>query len=598
MLNISHPQKFYLKTITPLHIGNNQQYEIFDFVKQNNKIYLINIYELLEFASEQNSEILNEFNDFIEEILKIAEKKSENQESNQFLKEKLKLYNFFKNGKDKILKEYLNYIEKNKKSNVLLGQFDENKKFHIKSQLKHPSGSPYIPGSSIKGAIRTALLFDIIKQSDNTKTTILNKALGKAYNDAEKSLINNKNNKHLDKIKKIFAEELEKNYFYSTYEEPQKNIYATSPNQIKEEFDEKYDLLKFLRISDANLSDHSKKNQEYYYVIKKSLLILKDKEPQHQTPYIEAINENLIFEFTIDFDIFYLFELSKLYDYNHNAIIEKDKNEKIISKKWINLREKIQSIYGIDIKNLNQNNLNDFKKNIIQNIINKIIIFFNEIKKFNIEFSKKIKDKKSYLFDEKQSKTFDSQKSDSSFYLNLAFASGFYTTTIYLYFYKLYKIDPNNKLAMLFNDTMQLLEIGKKNKNSFNFSTFPVSRTVFEHNNQYFHFGITEISSSLQHLTSPTSTTPEDLSVYFIDASKIKKGSKVNAKILKHENGQLFFELLLNNYNYDKNFRINYGTKIEPQSIIEVLIRDLDKRNNQIKSVFFEKIIYNHKSSS
>lgn len=56
----------------------------------------------------------------------------------------------------------------------------------ILQMIKHPSGALYIPGSSIKGAIRTAIQYRIMKNNKDCFSKIVSDSLGKARQDSKK----------------------------------------------------------------------------------------------------------------------------------------------------------------------------------------------------------------------------------------------------------------------------------------------------------------------------------------------------------------------------------------------------------------------------
>ncbi len=124
--------KYNLEILSPIHIGNGEKwFARGDYIIDNKKLHIINFDKFTLNLLTKNTQA---FNDYIQEI-----KNNNTYSLTEFIKE-------YK----------LNYQE------YIIKSFDINFDINTKeiNQTIKTSGKPYIPGSSIKGAIRTAILWN------------------------------------------------------------------------------------------------------------------------------------------------------------------------------------------------------------------------------------------------------------------------------------------------------------------------------------------------------------------------------------------------------------------------------------------------------
>lgn len=141
--------KFYIKILTPVHVGAAQEKHLsngLDYVTEKGKIYFLDENKILKnFKSEVYANSLSKGN----------------------LKDLLK---------DKDLKEYSSKIEN------VSGGAGSDIKTHIKNVIDN---KPYIPGSSLKGAIRSVIFNDAKKVADRFEEW----TFGKIHEDAFRYII-------------------------------------------------------------------------------------------------------------------------------------------------------------------------------------------------------------------------------------------------------------------------------------------------------------------------------------------------------------------------------------------------------------------------
>lgn len=218
-------KKISLKTLSPIHIkGKNFNYGE-GFVRRNDSsAYVLSISKLFNFIHEriQKDDLLYKYNDMIDEAIKNNKLKEFDNE--KFLSDE-GIYDYQKNKSfEKSLIDYGVFCS-------VVNITKEN------GFIKDGKDRPYIPGTSIKGAIRTALLNYAIKyyktnRSDNYINSILdnfnahldtvNEQLEKAQDEREEN-----------QIKKNFLSEMEQTVLQTNQRSANK------------------DLLRSLKISDS-----------------------------------------------------------------------------------------------------------------------------------------------------------------------------------------------------------------------------------------------------------------------------------------------------------------------------------------------------------
>ncbi|MFW6025302.1 MAG: type III-A CRISPR-associated RAMP protein Csm5 [Candidatus Woesearchaeota archaeon] len=136
--------EFKIKTITPVHIGNGETLSPYgDYIKDKDYIYIIDYSKLENYLRDNN-----ESEEMIDEFVEIISKQAAGNKSDRYT-----IKNFFENNQ-------LNFKEFSSAQIKLLGKIN-NEEIH---QTIKTGNRPIIPGSSIKGAIRTALLYNHLQE--------------------------------------------------------------------------------------------------------------------------------------------------------------------------------------------------------------------------------------------------------------------------------------------------------------------------------------------------------------------------------------------------------------------------------------------------
>ncbi len=173
-----------LKVESPLHIGSGETYVEMDFIADKRSIKLIDYEKLLEMV-EFNEEV-------VEKLIKAAETGEV----------KNRITEIFGIGGSQIpFSKVMNFIGKEPKESLKIQK-------HIQT-----SGRAYIPGSSIKGFLRTAVLFKFLEENPDVLIIPLQKLKKRLSRERNPS-----------RLKKFAANEIEKVVFGST---PHKDLFRS-----------------------------------------------------------------------------------------------------------------------------------------------------------------------------------------------------------------------------------------------------------------------------------------------------------------------------------------------------------------------------------
>lgn len=305
--------KIYIQTVTPVHIGTGKMLTKFDYVGSNR----IDFFKFVSCISPEQQEQ-------VDKLTEVA--------------------NFEELSLDRILSA-LKIDRKYVTENCSLYRLPRDFKPETREAVKAGDSNLYIPGSSIKGMIRTALLYKSLKNSSDFQV-IVRKILS--------DLQNPRDRKAIDRIKKRMDDTLEYEAFYCGIEKNTNN----AQKQISYS-DQKYDLLKLLRITDTNNLSTS----EFCDVSQICLYALNKKE-EHKKFHIhaESIIASATFEFDLSIDLQFLKKARDLIK----------KNDKSFSKRdWISITEKVKNLYDLDLAS----NVEITEESIVSSVLDSVYEF-------------------------------------------------------------------------------------------------------------------------------------------------------------------------------------------------------------------------------
>jgi len=149
--------KLKITTLTPVAIGSGEEWSPYaDYVLDDNKVYFIDKKKMVERIMAKGEKLLNDY------VYGVASGIDQSMTKSNFdLKNFLLGNQIVKDIKEITSSECR--IEGNPKS-----------KLPIKGMIKSPLGEPYFPGSSIKGALKTVLMYNWLQANPKAETTIEN----------------------------------------------------------------------------------------------------------------------------------------------------------------------------------------------------------------------------------------------------------------------------------------------------------------------------------------------------------------------------------------------------------------------------------------
>lgn len=228
-----------ITTLTPIHIGNSETLTPLSYVISGNLLYVINMDIFFSKLSKTQRESYVEWMDPILAKISELDRKADQSKGNKELSKKLKdqkreeekklslkwfIENRLRENPFEFAKRCLDY-----QIAFVIPPGREGFRLHIKDAGR----GVYIPGTEIKGAMRTSLLYTLLQ--DGTNYEILKKALNKLRLAFKKTLPSQNKAKELSHVADAQSESGIERVFLRGKER-----------------DAKYDLLKFLQISDTN----------------------------------------------------------------------------------------------------------------------------------------------------------------------------------------------------------------------------------------------------------------------------------------------------------------------------------------------------------
>ncbi len=456
--------KLRLTTLTPIFISSGKELDAFDYALLGSNFYKLNSDKIINFVIQKDKSAINKIDSWIEEKSYNYQSQSNQNLNNNNLNILTFISNYLHN--QILLKDVENRICSGEFSFYKMPHYlDRNFGKKILSCLKTADNKVYIPGSTIKGMIRTALFNDYFQRlftgSDSAETkNMLNQNFKIIENSLQKISTPN------DKDKKKF----DNNLLSSIFVCKDKN----------DQYDAKFDLMKFIKVSDTN----------YYEPNQVCKLVRPDIVKRNGTVTsnlnaIELIKCGIEFEFTIDFEI----------DYFRN-VYEKYKKEKSnLNHDWKDLEKKFELLFDLKLQDLSKNII---KETIFDKLKNAMIYFSQDVLVIDINFQPKINQnnvKYPILSKVKQ------ELENEQIIAKIGWGGGYHSKTLYpLNFYQDSEERPGEEM-LYFNDLYQKIvdkfRIGystkAQNHNKVDLKTVPNTRKSVKLDNFYDQLGWVKI---------------------------------------------------------------------------------------------------------
>lgn len=266
-------RKVKLVTLTPLHIGSGQNIPKYSLVTIGEKIFVLDVFKFSESLLKISGE--SGVNNFVSALMSDP-KTDTRQLLTKIVRDNAKLESLVENSCA------YSIIKAHKRD---LNEMN----FNLSTHVRDANYNLYIPGSSIKGFLRTAFMYVLLKRQIKERRGVLDSL----KSEIERKLKNIQQSSGKNKEKELtkFAQELEKRFFSNfnlkVPDAPQgvKNFEA-SPNT---------DIFRVLRISDTN-SIH--KDSAFLEMV----LVYKRGKPTGIKMTVEAIPAGKEFFFTMAVD--------------------------------------------------------------------------------------------------------------------------------------------------------------------------------------------------------------------------------------------------------------------------------------------------------
>ena len=281
MEGIYKVETYSLRTLSPLHIGTGIKLGNWDFLDKNGKVYIISLDKLIENLTEIQQEKLVNY-----------------MESRRSLKE------FIKNENINVNIPNISSYE------IFLIDFSESIR-NIWEEIKHPEGI-YLPASTIKGAIRTAILYSLLKENHDKYTFDIKEFKikdGKKYKDIVLT-VNGKEIEGVDNIEKFLNQE----FFGEKQSDDIFKFFKISDSKLIRGFENL--VCRKIYVANTTRFDNGKfkKHPEYYETIEEdanfhnieiSILISKEHERFINSKYLKTLEKlrnwkQTVYEFSND----------------------------------------------------------------------------------------------------------------------------------------------------------------------------------------------------------------------------------------------------------------------------------------------------------
>ena len=338
-----------LKTLTPVHIGDGTQLHSFDYVVHGGRYYRISQTQFERFllnldadkpdspSAEQFASWAMEMADQIENVDRDRRNagRQGGRDYNQELSRLRSAYNlmaFCKSiGKDAAFITFL----KNEVRGLPLLMEGARPKQEIRGFIRSADGTPYIPGSTIKGSIRTALLYHYLNEfADYQKVAEeLRKQVDKIS--AEKVDAERKRLRfNLDRHRKTVGETIEQAAFFAGM--------VTERGQ-RRNGEAQNDLMRCLLVSDVSLPDDALAvdNIDLYLVKKLPKGQGNHAQRQSQSPAVEVLQSGLKINVRIDINLELLLKLHYSGAGDEGLLVKNEKH-------FIGWREKAKWLFNLD----------------------------------------------------------------------------------------------------------------------------------------------------------------------------------------------------------------------------------------------------------
>jgi len=245
--------KLQIKTLSPLHIGNGEKYNGLSYVANRGKVLFYDSTKVIENITSKYSD---KFMQWVEERIFEIEKLEQQKRNERNEQKRRDITRLFREAQKKLsIKEF---IENRIQDVAVRNRFNSSFSYSVEAKTQvynnididcfiKQNNKPYIPGTEIKGAIRTAVAYNLLKK-DASWSWLKGEleSFGKQYSQ-DLNRIPGQKGRWVNEIKKKLVDKMGK-----IEERLQNRLFRANDKD-----DAKYDVLKMLHIGDTDLKEVS-----------------------------------------------------------------------------------------------------------------------------------------------------------------------------------------------------------------------------------------------------------------------------------------------------------------------------------------------------
>ncbi len=577
--------ELFLRTLSPVHIGTGEELAPLDYVVLNQRFYRLSQDQFFDLVRRLLPETgFRDLGDWISAQYREMREERDNRELSR-MNEGMNVYAFFKQkGKDREFIQALPGVAGAGQPVIL---DDRTRSRHrdaavvslgqIRGMIKTGAGQQsYIPGSSLKGSLRTALFFDYLTHAP--EKGLIEKLLLEQLNDRQVR-------------KEQFGAPLIHEAFFCGMQDAKGRYYKD---------DEKMDLFKLVRFSDAHLAN----TPQDIHLAKMNLYLVEKEDVQRsrsaqasfkavqqpQASYCEVIPSGHILKTELAFDIDFLLQAKQF--------LRGDGIPSGGATQWIGLEKKVAQLFGIQMAELNKDNKEQKRQEVLQHLLGC----------WNVFSAKQVESQRKWL---EHFSAHDSQnqwsskieagmervmdKNPSCRLAHLGYATGFNGMTAILYFLE------DIRLSNLYKRILETFNIGNKpgNKGAYkvNMQRFPKSRRLLDMGATIAPLGWLEVAEhpdqfkqalgSKSKVQNAPATPPPKAPVepaYFTGQFNFKKPPELDAVVIESGRPNKVQVYVRNDYMPILALS-GYATPLEKGTVI--IVRSVINKKNEVVQVSF-----------
>lgn len=342
----------HLRTLTPLHVGDGSQLHSFDYVLHGGQFYRVSQYRFEQFlqqidAGDDSLKNALAFADWANDMASKIESvetdrrnagRQGGRDYNQELSRLRSEYNLLafskKIGQDRAFLDFLKKQENKVRALPLLMENGRPKQ-EIRGFQRGADGRAYLPGSSVKGCIRTALLYHYLTEHADYQNIHerLSKEVAKIKADREEAE-RRRIRFSVEKYRKSFGEAIEYEAFNAGM--------VTERNQARPG-EAQDDLMRCLLVADTELPEDGLgvDNIDLYLVKKLPKGQGNQAQRQPQSPAVEAVVPGQVLAVRLDFNLDLLLQLHRSAPGDEGFMVGKEKH-------FIGWRKRAKWLFNLD----------------------------------------------------------------------------------------------------------------------------------------------------------------------------------------------------------------------------------------------------------